>query len=66
MSVVSGPEEEVYSRLRLHPALPYMERVATKDDILPLAIPLTKPDGTHITQLPIKAGQVIIKLMCLT
>jgi hypothetical protein len=31
--------------LRLHPALLYMERVATEDNVLPLATPLIKPNG---------------------
>lgn len=31
--------------MRLRPAIPYTMRVATKDDVLPLATPLTDRDG---------------------
>ncbi|KAG5730412.1 hypothetical protein E4T56_gene14388, partial [Termitomyces sp. T112] len=46
--------------LRLYPALPYMERVATKDDSLPLyqAVPLS--DGRMAHELHVKAGQTVV------
>jgi len=45
--------------LRLHPALPYMERVATKDDTIPLAEPINTPRGL-LHHIPIHAGQIIV------
>ena len=44
--------------LRLYPALPYMERVATKEDILPLSQAVSLSDGQMVYQLPVKPGQV--------
>ncbi|KAG6876603.1 hypothetical protein C0992_012282 [Termitomyces sp. T32_za158] len=44
--------------LRLYPALPYMERVATKDDTLPLSQGVLLQDGRLAHQLFIEAGQV--------
>ncbi|KAH0830184.1 cytochrome P450 [Lanmaoa asiatica] len=46
--------------LRTHPAAPYMERVALKDDILPLRHPIIGKDGKEITSVPISAGQTVI------
>src|ERR1700761_9095187 len=39
-------------RLRMFPALPYMERVAMRDDVLQLQTPITTHDGRTITALP--------------
>ncbi|TDL25126.1 cytochrome P450 [Rickenella mellea] len=44
--------------LRLHPASPQTERVALKDDVLPLHTPIKTPDGKALTSLCIKKGQV--------
>lgn len=44
--------------LRLYPPIPYVERVAAEDDVLPLRHPITTPNGTVITELPIRKGQV--------
>ncbi|KAF9556696.1 cytochrome P450 [Agrocybe pediades] len=46
--------------LRLHPAAPYMERVSTKDDILPLYFPITLQDGTKVKEVRIPAGQTVV------
>ncbi|KAF4620578.1 hypothetical protein D9613_000279 [Agrocybe pediades] len=46
--------------LRLHPAAPYMERVSTKDDKLPLRFPITLKDGTKVNEVHIPAGQTVI------
>ncbi|KAG5725376.1 hypothetical protein E4T56_gene6739 [Termitomyces sp. T112] len=46
--------------LRLYPALPYMERVATKDDTLPLSQAVGLSDGSMAHELHIKAGQTVI------
>lgn len=37
-----------------------MERVATKDDVLPLSQPLVLSDGTATRSVPIKKGQIIV------
>ncbi|KAH7102218.1 cytochrome P450 [Auriculariales sp. MPI-PUGE-AT-0066] len=46
--------------LRLYPPAGHVERVAMKDDVLPLRFPVRSHDGSYIRQLPIKAGQAII------
>lgn len=43
----------------MFPALPYMERVATKDDVLPLQTPIVTPDGRIVDSVPISKGQII-------
>ncbi|KAF8598679.1 cytochrome P450 [Ceratobasidium sp. AG-I] len=48
---------------RLHPVVPQLERVALKDDVMRLQNPLKTEKGDEITQLPIKAGQLIRILM---
>ncbi|THV07404.1 cytochrome P450 [Dendrothele bispora CBS 962.96] len=44
--------------LRLHPAAPRTERVAVRDDVIPLSAPIKTPGGETLTSLPVKAGQV--------
>ncbi|KAK7461272.1 hypothetical protein VKT23_008448 [Stygiomarasmius scandens] len=46
--------------LRMFPALPYMERVATKNDVLPLQTPIITSDGKTITEVPVRKGQIIV------
>ncbi|KAG6867420.1 hypothetical protein C0993_002994 [Termitomyces sp. T159_Od127] len=46
--------------LRLYPALPYMERVATKDDTLPLSQVVPLSDGRMAHTLSIEAGQTVV------
>ncbi|KAH0830185.1 cytochrome P450 [Lanmaoa asiatica] len=48
------------SSLRMHPSVPFTERVASKDDILPLRHPITRKDGKEITSIPISPGQTVI------
>ncbi|KAG9025166.1 hypothetical protein FS837_005062 [Tulasnella sp. UAMH 9824] len=45
--------------LRMYPAAPQTERIATKDDILPLRNPITTTDGKTLTEIRIKKGQTI-------
>ncbi|KAI0918769.1 hypothetical protein AcV7_006907 [Taiwanofungus camphoratus] len=45
--------------LRLHPASPQTERVALRDDVIPLSKPVRTRDGEALTSLRVKAGQVI-------
>ncbi|PCH35326.1 hypothetical protein WOLCODRAFT_79403 [Wolfiporia cocos MD-104 SS10] len=44
--------------LRLHPAAPQTERVALKDDVIPLSMPVRTADGSMLAALRIRAGQV--------
>ncbi|KAI1791252.1 cytochrome P450 [Ganoderma leucocontextum] len=45
--------------LRMHPILVGLPRVAEKDDVIPLSCPITSTSGEVITEIPIRAGQVI-------
>ena len=44
--------------LRMHPASPQTERVALKDDVIPLSTPITLPSGQKLSSLRVRAGQV--------
>lgn len=44
--------------LRLYPALPYMERVATEYDVIPLRQPVRLLNGEVTQELYISPGQV--------
>ncbi|CCL99580.1 uncharacterized protein FIBRA_01598 [Fibroporia radiculosa] len=44
--------------LRLHPASPQTERVALKDDVIPLSKPVRTTTGKTISSLRVRAGQV--------
>lgn len=46
--------------LRLYPGLPYMERVATKHDAIPLGTPVTGPDGKPVSEVVVQPGQVVL------
>ncbi|KAN0129565.1 hypothetical protein V8E53_012561 [Lactarius tabidus] len=45
--------------MRLDPILWMTPRRATRDDILPLAFPITTKSGKQITSIPIKKGTPI-------
>jgi cytochrome P450 len=45
--------------LRLHPIVWHIARAASRDDILPLAFPITAKSGEQITSIPIKKGTLI-------
>ncbi|KAJ7925538.1 cytochrome P450 [Mycena leptocephala] len=45
--------------LRLTPAGPILERMATEDCVLPLSTEIKTSSGTHIRELPIRKGQII-------
>ncbi|KAI1791251.1 cytochrome P450 [Ganoderma leucocontextum] len=45
--------------LRLHPIAVGMSRVPEKDDVIPLAHPITSTSGEVITEIPVRAGQVV-------
>ncbi|KAL6302728.1 cytochrome P450 [Sparassis latifolia] len=44
--------------LRLHPASPMTERVALKDDVIPLNKPVCTSNGQTVSSISVKAGQV--------
>ncbi|KAI8976580.1 cytochrome P450 [Trametes punicea] len=44
--------------LRLHPASPQTERVALRDDVIPLSTPIVTPTGEKLTSVRVRAGQV--------
>lgn len=46
--------------LRLFPPLITMERVATKDTVLPLSRPIRTRDGHQISAIPLKAGTTVM------
>ncbi|KAH9941758.1 cytochrome P450 [Epithele typhae] len=44
--------------LRLHPASPQTERVALRDDVIPLSIPIKTASGETLSSVRVRAGQV--------
>uniref|UniRef100_A0A0W0G6N4 Cytochrome p450 n=1 Tax=Moniliophthora roreri TaxID=221103 RepID=A0A0W0G6N4_MONRR len=56
----------VHETLRLHPPLVETNRIATKDDILPLSSPLTTADGQIVTSIAISKGDnVSVPIRCI-
>lgn len=53
-----GSSADTYTSLRLYPPVPYVERVAGEDDVLPLRHPVVAPSGEPLYDLPIRKGQV--------
>ncbi|KAH8823550.1 cytochrome P450 [Flagelloscypha sp. PMI_526] len=49
----------VHETLRLHPALPESERIASADDILPLSRPYTTSKGTVVDRISIAKGTCV-------
>ncbi len=45
--------------MRLDPIVWHLNRRATRDDIVPLAFPITTKSGEQITSIPIKKGTPI-------
>jgi cytochrome P450 len=46
--------------LRMHPVIPLLFRKAGKDDIIPLAQPVTTKEGRVIREIPVSKGQSIL------
>jgi len=46
--------------MRLHPSSPQTERVAVRDDVIPLSAPIKGADGNLISSVPVSAGQVLL------
>ncbi|EIM22502.1 cytochrome P450 [Wallemia mellicola CBS 633.66] len=53
-------EKIIKEVLRLFPPLITMERIATKDTVLPLSRPIHTTDGHHISAIPLKAGTTVM------
>ena len=45
--------------MRLHPIIWSLGRVASRDDVIPLAFPITTTSGEQISSIPVKKGTVI-------
>ncbi|CDO77690.1 hypothetical protein BN946_scf184969.g41 [Trametes cinnabarina] len=45
--------------LRMHPVVTQIQRVAMKDDVLPLAHPIVTDGGQIVTAVPVRKGQVV-------
>ncbi|TBU51008.1 cytochrome P450 [Dichomitus squalens] len=50
----------VRETLRLYPGLPYIERVATVPDSIPLGEPVKLSNGEVVSQIPVLPGQVVV------
>ena len=46
-------------RLRMYPSASHTERIALKDDVLPLRFPVKSATGEEMTSVRIKEGQLI-------
>ena len=43
----------------MHSIVSYLPRLASKDDVIPLLHPIVSTKGETITEIPVRAGQVI-------
>ncbi|CAA7268933.1 unnamed protein product [Cyclocybe aegerita] len=49
----------VKETLRFYSMVPYSERIAIKDTVIPVSQPITTRSGQQITQIPVKKGQYV-------
>ena len=42
--------------MRLHPIIWMLGRVASRDDVIPLAFPITTKSGERVSSIPVKKG----------
>jgi hypothetical protein len=42
--------------MRLHPITWMLYRVASRDDVIPLAFPITTKSGERVSSIPVKKG----------
>ncbi|TBU51751.1 cytochrome P450 [Dichomitus squalens] len=54
----------VRETLRLYPGLPYIERVVTVPDSIPLGEPVKLSNGEVVSQIPVLPGQVVV-ILCI-
>jgi len=45
--------------MRLHPIIWMLGRVASRDDVIPLAFPITTKSGERVSSIPVKKGTII-------
>ncbi|KAI0253566.1 cytochrome P450 [Lactifluus subvellereus] len=45
--------------MRLHPIVYWLRREASRDDVIPLALPITTKSGEQVTSIPVKKGTQI-------
>jgi len=45
--------------LRLHPVMWMRGRVASRDDVIPLAFPITTESGEQVSSIPVKKGTIV-------
>jgi len=45
--------------LRLHPIIWMLGRVASRDDVIPLAFPIATESGEQVSSIPVKKGTII-------
>ncbi|KAJ6536352.1 cytochrome P450 [Mycena capillaripes] len=45
--------------LRLYPAVPVIDRIASQDTVIPLAESITTSTGERISQIPVQKGQIL-------
>lgn len=45
---------------RFHTVATYLHRIAVKDDVIPLAYPVVSASGETMTEIPVRAGQVVL------
>ena len=50
--------------LRFPPIVYNLWRVAAKDDVIPLSLPVIGKNGETITEVPISAGQPVMLSIC--
>lgn len=43
----------------MSPSIPYVERIAAEDDVIPLSQPVVSNKGVSLTEITIKKGQII-------
>ena len=53
--LTASPQET----LRFHSIVVGMSRVPEKDDVIPLSQPITSTTGEVVTEIPVRAGQVV-------
>lgn len=49
--------------LRMYPIVANLSRVASRDDVLPLAKPIVGVNGEQLTSIPVRKGQLIVMAM---
>ncbi|KAK7028672.1 cytochrome P450 [Favolaschia claudopus] len=56
----SMPLLNAFIKAKMYPAVPFPERLATEDTIIPLSDPIVLRTGEQLTQIPVQKGQVVM------